>query len=49
MPAFEDLAIDTIDNGLGIGNDSESQTAASLKTINNTKVVTNIFAFKVWS
>ena len=47
MPTFEDLAIDTIDNGLGIGNDSESQTIKSLEIINNTDVVTSIFSLYV--
>ena len=41
MPTLDDLAIDTIDNGLGMGNDSEWQNTASLKVINN-DVVMNI-------
>jgi hypothetical protein len=44
MPTFEDLAIDTIDNALGIGNDSESQTTTSFEIINNNDVETNIFS-----
>ena len=44
IPTLEDLAIDTIDNGLGKGNDSALQTMASRKVItNNTVVIKNIF------
>ena len=44
IPTLEDLAIDTIDNGLGMGNDSALHTMSSRKVItNNTVVVINIF------
>ena len=43
MPTLEDLAIETIDNGFGKGNDSELHTIASRKvTNNNTAVKKNI-------
>ena len=46
IPTLEDLAIDTIDNGLGMGNDSALQTMASRKVkTNNTVVITYIFNY----
>ena len=39
MPTLDDLAIDTIDNGLGSGNDSELHTIANRKVTNNNTVV----------
>ena len=42
IPTLDDLAIDTIDNAFGMGNESEWQTVTSLDTTKSTDIICNM-------